>query len=108
MKTHASIPTLGALAVIALLGAAPAQACMPFFSSGAASGQPACAASAAGPRTCTLGGGAAPGRGCAPASPEMLGAMGGIAAGGMQIATHMMQVLAGEVGRYAALDGAAR
>ena len=110
MKAKTTIPSLGALAVVTLLSTSPAQACMgggmPFFSSG--SGQSSCATGQAQvqpqPRSCPQGGEAGnPGQGCALINPELMAAMGDMAAGGMQIATHMMRVLAEEVSRYAAV-----
>lgn len=115
MKAKTTIPSLGVLAVATLLAASPAQACMmggmPFFSSGP--GQNSCATDPARvqpqiqPRACPQGGEAGnPGQGCGLINPELMAAMGDMAAGGMQIATHMMKVLAEEVSRYAAVgDG---
>lgn len=111
MKAKTTIPSLGAMALVSLLAASSAQACMgggmPFFSS--APGQQSCATDQARvqpqPRSCPQGGEAGkPGQGCGLASPELMSAMGDMAAGGMQIATHMMRVLAQEVSRYAALS----
>lgn len=119
MKAKTTIPSLGVLAATALLVASPAQACMgggmPFFSSGP--GSASCAT--AQPQTqaqvqarpqlksqsCPQGGQAGnPGQSCGLLNPEMVSAMGDMAAGGMQIATHMMRVLAEEVSRYAAVS----
>lgn len=117
MKAKTTIPSLGVLAATALLVASPAQACMgggmPFFSSGP--GSASCATGQAQtqtqapmppqlkPQSCPQGGQAGnPGQSCGLMNPEMMSAMGDMAAGGMQIATHMMKVLAEEVSRYAA------
>jgi len=110
MKAKTTIPSLGALAVAGLLVVSPAQACMggmPFFSSGPAS----CASTQAqpAPRACPQPGQAGSGASsCGLINPDLLAAMGDMAAGGMQIATHMMRVLAEEVSRYAALGEGAQ
>lgn len=124
MKANKTIPSLGVLAIVTLLGASPAQACMggmSFFSSGPASGQPPCATEqvrepaprqankqaprlAASPSCPNSGEAGRQGESCGFINPELVSAMGEMAAGGMQIATHMMRVLAEEVGRYAALE----
>ena len=120
MNANKTIPSLGVLAIVTLLIASPAQACMdgiPFFSSGPASGKSSCATEqarqaskqatrqAANP-SCPVPGEAGKQReSCGLINPELLGAVGDMASGGMQVATHMMQVLAGEVSRYAALEG---
>lgn len=125
MKANKTIPSLGVLAIVTLLGASPAQAClggMSFFSSGPSVGQSSCATEpvreqaprqagkqaprlAASPSCPAPGEAGRQGESCGLINPEMLSAMGEMAAGGMQIATHMMRVLADEVGRYAALEG---
>lgn len=125
MKAKTTIPSLGALAIVTLFSTSPAQACMgggmPFFSGGP--GQASCATSQAqpvprsapqlalqpqpAPRSCAQRGQSADaGQSCGLVNPELMAAMGDMAAGGMQIATHMMKVLAEEVSRYAAVgDG---
>lgn len=119
MKAKTTIPSLGALAIVTLFSTSPAQACMgggmPFFSGGP--GQSSCATSQAqpaprsapqlalqpAPRSCAQRGQSADaGQSCGLVNPELMAAMGDMAAGGMQIATHMMKVLAEEVSRYAA------
>ncbi len=116
MKAKTTIPSLGALAVATLLVASPAQACMggmPFFSSGPAS----CASAQVQPtpqvqpmpQACPQPGQAGSGApACGLINPDLLAAVGDMAAGGMQIATHMMRVLAEEVSRYAALGEGAK
>ena len=107
MKAKTTLPLLGALAIATLISASPAQACMgggmPFFSSG--NGPASCASASsrvpAMPEACPQAGGQA--QSCGLINPELMTAMGDMAAGGMQIATHMMRVLAEEVSRYAAL-----
>lgn len=107
MKANATLPSLGALALVTLLAASPAQACMPFFSGGA--GQASCATAQPAPQSCPLPGQAdSTGQACGLINPELVAALGDMAAGGMQIATHMMRVLAQEVGRYAALGDVPR
>lgn len=113
MKANTTIPALGALAFVALLTASPAQACMdggmPFFFSGSGASSCASAKAQAQAQSCPLPGEAAhQGQSCGLINPEMMAAMGDMAAGGMQIATHMMRVLAEEVSRYAAVDGGAK
>jgi hypothetical protein len=108
MKANKTIPSLGVLAVAALLSTSPAQACMdggmPFFSSG--SGSSSCATAQAPaqakPQSCPQPGNQ--GQSCGLVNPELMAAVGDMAAGGMQIATHMMRVLAEEVSRYAAVS----
>lgn len=109
MKAKTTLPPLAALVLVGLLATGPAQACMPFLSGGAAS--PAACAQDQVPqqaqtpplasRSCPTSGNAE-GGGCALISPDLVTALGDMAAGGMRIATHMAQVLAREVGRYAA------
>lgn len=125
MKAKTMIPSLGALAVVSLLVASPAQACMSFFSSGP--GIAACpsaqvqrvpqapmipqaqATPQAQPEACLLPGDTAnPSPLCGLVNPELMAALGDMAAGGMQIATHMMRVLAEEVSRYATLGEGVR
>ncbi|MCP5277651.1 MAG: hypothetical protein H6935_04730 [Thiobacillus sp.] len=114
MKAKTTIPSLGALAVATLLSASPAQACMgggmPFFSSGP--GQASCATGQVQAQTrhqaCPQGGEAGGQQACGLINPELMAAMGDMAAGGMQIATHMMRVLAEEVSRYAVLGDSSR
>jgi len=108
MKAKTIFPSLGALAVATLLAASPAQACMPFFSAGP--GQASCATpqAQAAPQSCLQSGQAvgqeAGGQSCGLINPDLLAAVGEMAAGGMRIATHMAQVLAAEVSRYAAMS----
>lgn len=110
MKANTTIPSLGALTLTTLLAANPVQACMgagmPFFASGP--GPASCTSAQARPqlqpRACLQPGQAGnQGQSCGLITPELMAAMGEMAAGGMQIATHMMRVLAEEVSRYAAL-----
>jgi hypothetical protein len=125
MKANKTIPSLGVLAIVTLITASPAQACMdgmPFFSSGPASGQTSCATDqgreqaprqaskpvtrqASNPSCPVPGAAGKQAESCGLIKPELLGVMGEMASSGMQVATHMMQVLAEEVSRYAALDG---
>jgi hypothetical protein len=80
---------------------------MPFFTGGV--GQTSCATAQPAPQSCPLPGqGGNPGQVCGLINPELVAALGDMAAGGMQIATRMMQVLAREVGQYAAVAEAAR
>lgn len=107
MKAKKIIPSLGAVAFVALMAASPAQACMPFMPEGV--GQPSCAAAQVQPPACPQPGPAAgQGSSCGLVNPELVAALGDMAAGAMDIATHMMRVLAQEVGRYAALGDAPR
>lgn len=107
MKAKTSIPSLGAMAFVTLLAAGPAQACMPFGPAGA--GQSSCATPQSAPSSCPAPGqdGKA-GQSCGLVNPELMSAVGEMAAGGMQIATHMMKMLATEVGRYAAAGDVSR
>lgn len=105
MKANKTVPALGALAVVALLATGPAQACMgggmPFFSSsGSGSCASAQAAPAPAPQSCSQG--RVDAQSCGLINPELVAAVGEMAAGGMRIATHMARVLAEEVSRYAA------
>lgn len=109
MKATPALPSLSVLAVVALLSSGSAQACMggmSMFSAGAP-GPDACATTQVPsqvqiqPKSCLQGG--AQGQSCGLINPELMAAVGDMAAGGMQIATHMMRVLAEEVSRYAAL-----
>ena len=109
MKANNTLPSLGALAFSAFFAASPAQACMPFFSS--STGPDACPSVQAQaqprvqPRACPQPGQTEhQGQACGLINPELMAVLGDMAAGGMQVATHMMRVLAEEVGRYAALS----
>ncbi|MEW6677792.1 MAG: hypothetical protein AB1421_07710 [Pseudomonadota bacterium] len=109
MKAKTTLPPLAALVLAGLLATGSAQACMPFFS--APAGNPAACAQGQvpqqaqtplhGSQSCPTSGSTESG-GCALINPELVTALGDMAAGGMRIATHMAQVLAREVGRYAA------
>lgn len=103
MKAKTTLPSLGVLAVAALLAANPVQACLPFFSTGP--DQAACATGQiqAGGRSCAV-----PGQPCGPINQDLMVAVGDLAAGGMQFAAHMMRALAEEVGRLAALGAGER
>lgn len=104
--------SLAAGVMFATFMAGSAQACLPFMSGGP--GGSGCAASQnAGPTACDRAG---PAQGAGKSacltesagliSPELVSAVGDLAAGGMQIASHMMRALADEVGRYAAVSDA--
>lgn len=102
MKAKTTLPSLGVLAFAGLFVVTPAQACLPLFS--AAPGQGACAkAPLQSPPPACPQSAQAGGQSCGMINPELLSAMGEMAAGGMRIATHLAQVLAGELSRYAAL-----
>ncbi len=113
MKANRAIPTLGTLAFVSLLATGPAQACMPFFSGASGDSCPTSQYSTQGnsPQSsaCPVpGSGGQAQQGCGLINPELASAMGEMAAGGMRIATHMMQVLAEEVSHYAAASGDSR
>jgi len=111
-KTLASLSTAFLMATAFV---SPAQACLPFMSGGAgnSSCQQAQAPKSSPSMACDRSHASKPGaeqscpipqgKAAGLINPELVAAVGDMAAGGMQIATHMMRVLADEVGRYAAL-----